>query len=95
MAASTVCLVVLARTPGHASQWTPVVLVTLVGFLLLGPYSYLAGAMSLDFGGSAVVRLRRESLTAWAIWLDGFPVTLCTHHSRIPDGRTRFFPWQA
>ncbi len=36
MTASTVCLVVLANTPGHASQWTPVVLVTLVGFLLLG-----------------------------------------------------------
>jgi sugar phosphate permease len=26
-------------------------LVALVGFLLMGPYSYLAGAMSMDFGG--------------------------------------------
>lgn len=51
MAASTVCLLLLARTPGHADPWTPVALVALVGFLLLGPYSYLAGAMSLDFGG--------------------------------------------
>ena len=25
--------------------------VTLIGFLLIGPYSYLAGAISLDFGG--------------------------------------------
>jgi OPA family glycerol-3-phosphate transporter-like MFS transporter len=29
----------------------PVLLVALVAFLLIGPYSYLAGAMSLDFGG--------------------------------------------
>jgi OPA family glycerol-3-phosphate transporter-like MFS transporter len=29
----------------------PVVLIGLVGFGLLGPYSYLAGAMALDFGG--------------------------------------------
>jgi OPA family glycerol-3-phosphate transporter-like MFS transporter len=26
-------------------------LVTLVGFLTIGPYSYLAGAIALDFGG--------------------------------------------
>ena len=26
-------------------------MVTLIGFLLIGPYSYLAGAISLDFGG--------------------------------------------
>ena len=81
MAASTVCLVVLAHTPGHASQWTPVVLVTLVGFLLLGPYSYLAGAMSLDFGG------KRGSATAAGIidgvgylagWLSGDTVARIT-----------------
>jgi sugar phosphate permease len=81
MAASTVCLLLLARTPGHASQWTPVVLVTLVGFLLLGPYSYLAGAMSLDFGG------KRGSATAAGIidgvgylagWLSGDTVARVT-----------------
>jgi sugar phosphate permease len=81
MAASTVCLVLLARTPGHASQWTPVLLVTLVGFLLLGPYSYLAGAMSLDFGG------KRGSATAAGIidgvgylagWLSGDTVARIT-----------------
>ena len=81
MAASTACLVALARTPGHASQWTPVVLVTLVGFLLLGPYSYLAGAMSLDFGG------KRGSATAAGIidgvgylagWLSGDTVARIT-----------------
>jgi OPA family glycerol-3-phosphate transporter-like MFS transporter len=35
---------------GRASVW-PVVLVTAVALLMLGPYSYLAGAISLDFGG--------------------------------------------
>ena len=81
MAASAVCLVFLARTPGHANQWTPVILVTLVGFLLLGPYSYLAGAMSLDFGG------KRGSATAAGIidgvgylagWLSGDTVARIT-----------------
>jgi sugar phosphate permease len=32
-------------------QLVPIVLVALVGFLLLGPYSYLAGAVALDLGG--------------------------------------------
>ena len=35
---------------GDASRG--VFLVGLAGFLLIGPYSYLAGAISLDFGGS-------------------------------------------
>jgi sugar phosphate permease len=81
MTASAICLIVLARTPGHASRWTPVILVTLVGFLLLGPYSYLAGAMSLDFGG------KRGSATAAGIidgvgylagWLSGDTVARIT-----------------
>jgi OPA family glycerol-3-phosphate transporter-like MFS transporter len=40
---------------GHAhfggSQSLPVFLVAAVAFTLIGPYSYLAGAISLDFGG--------------------------------------------
>ena len=81
MFASAMCLVLLARTPSHASQVTPVVLVALVGFLLLGPYSYLAGAMSLDFGG------KRGSATAAGIidgigylagWLSGDTVARVT-----------------
>lgn len=81
MGACTICLVVLANTPGHASQSVPVVLVALVGFLLLGPYSYLAGAMSLDFGG------KRGSATAAGIidgvgylagWLSGDTVARIT-----------------
>ena len=83
MGLCVVCLAMLARTPGHGNQWTPVVLVALVGFLLLGPYSYLAGAMSLDFGG------KRGSATAAGIidgvgymagWLSGDTVARITVH---------------
>ncbi len=51
MALCAVCLVAIARTPAHSGEVRAVMLVTLAGFLLLGPYSYLAGAMSLDIGG--------------------------------------------
>ena len=44
-------LVVLAQIKTHTIAFIPVTLVALVAFLLIGPYSYLAGAMSLDFGG--------------------------------------------
>ena len=64
MMASTVCLVALGVMSANNSPWVPVALVTLIGFLLLGPYSYLAGAMSLDFGG------KRGSSTASGI-IDG------------------------
>lgn len=50
LAAGAVCLFFLAQVPGHGEPWIPVALVALIGFLLLGPYSYLAGAMSMDFG---------------------------------------------
>jgi sugar phosphate permease len=52
LASATACLFLLAQVPGTVNPWIPVGLVTLVGFLLLGPYSYLAGAMSMDFGGA-------------------------------------------
>ena len=41
------------------------ILVSIVAFLLIGPYSYLAGAISLDFGG------KRGGATACGI-IDGF-----------------------
>jgi len=34
-----------------AAHFLPAFLVGLVGFLVIGPYSYLAGAIALDFGG--------------------------------------------
>jgi OPA family glycerol-3-phosphate transporter-like MFS transporter len=84
LGASCLCLVLLANAPGHARQSAPVVLVAAVGFLLLGPYSYLAGAMSLDFGG------KRGSATAAGIidgvgylaagWLSGDTLARITVH---------------
>ena len=65
MTGCTVCLLLMGRVPDHAGEWAPTVLVGLVGFMLLGPYAYLAGAMSLDFGG------QRGSATAAGI-IDGF-----------------------
>jgi len=51
---------------GHftGSPMLPVLLVSLIGFVLIGPYSYLAGALSLDFCG------KRGSATAAGI-IDG------------------------
>ncbi len=65
MTGCTVCLVLMGHVPDHGGGWAPTVLVALVGFMLLGPYSYLAGAMSLDFGGE------HGSATAAGI-IDGF-----------------------
>jgi len=48
---AAVALFVLASLPREAPQSLPVVLVALIGFAIIGPYSYLAGAMALDFGG--------------------------------------------
>jgi sugar phosphate permease len=44
-------LAVLAWGQFGGSKGVPTALVMLAGFLLIGPYSYLAGAVSLDFGG--------------------------------------------
>lgn len=48
---TTGALMVLAWGNFGRSQLAPVALVTLVAFVMIGPYSYLAGAISLDFGG--------------------------------------------
>lgn len=48
---AVVALLGLGFANFHGSKLTPVLLVTAVAFLMLGPYSYLAGAMALDFGG--------------------------------------------
>jgi len=46
-----VTLLALAYVNLGSSKAWPVLLVALVAFLMLGPYSYLAGAIALDFGG--------------------------------------------
>jgi len=45
-----IALLVMAFTDFRSSTG-PVWLTALIGFLMIGPYSYFAGAMSLDFGG--------------------------------------------
>jgi OPA family glycerol-3-phosphate transporter-like MFS transporter len=46
-----VALFVLGQINFGSSRTLPVGLVTLVAFLMIGPYSYLAGAIALDLGG--------------------------------------------
>jgi OPA family glycerol-3-phosphate transporter-like MFS transporter len=58
-------LLLLAFGGFHGSTAIPVALVTLVAFVMIGPYSYLAGAISLDFGG------KQGSATASG-FIDGF-----------------------
>ncbi len=58
-----IATVVLLLLLAHSRLW-PVGLVAATGFALLGPYSYLAGATSLDFGG------QRASATTCGI-IDG------------------------
>jgi OPA family glycerol-3-phosphate transporter-like MFS transporter len=48
---ATLALFLLASLRASAPHDVPVALVALVGFAIIGPYSYLAGAIALDFGG--------------------------------------------
>lgn len=57
-------LLVMGHAPLGGSQLLSMVMLGTVAFLLLGPYSFLAGAISLDFGG------KRGSATASG-WIDG------------------------
>src|SRR5258706_431162 len=52
LVATAVALAFLAAAPaGLTSAAVPLVLIGVVAFCLLGPYSYLGGAFALDFGG--------------------------------------------
>jgi OPA family glycerol-3-phosphate transporter-like MFS transporter len=51
MMLTALVLLVLAYGGFGGSKIAPVALVAVVAFLMIGPYSYLAGAISLDFGG--------------------------------------------
>jgi len=48
---TTAALAVLGLADFGGSRLAPVVLVALIAFVMIGPYSYFAGAISLDFGG--------------------------------------------
>jgi OPA family glycerol-3-phosphate transporter-like MFS transporter len=51
LAATAAALLAMATLPPAVSTSVPLVLIGIVAFCLLGPYSYLAGAFALDFGG--------------------------------------------
>jgi OPA family glycerol-3-phosphate transporter-like MFS transporter len=51
MVLAGVALLVLGYGDFAGSKLWPVMLVTAIAFVMLGPYSYLSGAISLDFGG--------------------------------------------
>ena len=79
MAASVglVPVLLLMSQPG-GGHWLPLALISLVGLLLLGPYSFLAGAMSLDAGGrqgaataSGLVDAVGYAGATGALWLTG------------------------
>jgi len=50
-ASAAALLALTAIPPGHNASSLPVVMIGVVFFTLLGPYSYLGGAFALDFGG--------------------------------------------
>jgi OPA family glycerol-3-phosphate transporter-like MFS transporter len=64
LALTSVALVLLGQSRFGGSQVWPVALIAGIGFVMIGPYSYLAGAIALDFGG------KRGSATAAGI-IDG------------------------
>jgi OPA family glycerol-3-phosphate transporter-like MFS transporter len=51
LALAGVALLILGSGLMEGSREWPVILVAVVGFLIVGPYSFLAGAVALDFGG--------------------------------------------
>jgi OPA family glycerol-3-phosphate transporter-like MFS transporter len=57
-------LLMLGYMPFHGSSVLAVVVLSLVAFLLIGPYTFLGGAIALDFGG------KKGSSTACG-WIDG------------------------
>ena len=58
LTAAAAALFVLAMIHrGGTGAMSPIVLIGVVAFCLLGPYAYLGGAMALDFGGKAAAAL--------------------------------------
>jgi MFS transporter, OPA family, glycerol-3-phosphate transporter len=48
---ASAALFMLGMLPFGGSRMIPTTLVALIGFLMIGPYAFLAGAIALDFGG--------------------------------------------
>lgn len=45
------CLLALWALPAQTGAVAPVLLISLIGFLMIGPYAFLSGAISVDLGG--------------------------------------------
>lgn len=72
LAMSAVALAILTSIPRTVSASVlPLSLVGLVAFCLLGPYSYLAGAFALDFGGKQAAAAS-SGIIALRWYVDGF-----------------------
>jgi hypothetical protein len=54
-------LVLTSLRAGASDSKTPLVWIGVIAFCLLGPYSYLAGAFALDFGG------KQEGAASWGL----------------------------
>ena len=53
LGATTLSLLILMSIHADAAaSWLPVIVIGVIAFCLLGPYSYLGGAFALDFGGA-------------------------------------------
>jgi MFS transporter, OPA family, glycerol-3-phosphate transporter len=48
---SLAAIFILARMEAPASPVVPLILISAIGFLILGPYAFLTGAISVDLGG--------------------------------------------
>jgi OPA family glycerol-3-phosphate transporter-like MFS transporter len=50
-ATAAALLLLVSLRSGASGSWLPLIAIGTIAFCLLGPYSYLAGAFALDFGG--------------------------------------------
>ncbi|RDC61842.1 hypothetical protein AHMF7616_00431 [Adhaeribacter pallidiroseus] len=79
VASLLLALVLGLMAAGFTGEYLPLVFISLTGLLLLGPYSFLAGAMSLDAGGHKGAATAAGLVDAvgylggtLALWLTGF-----------------------
>ena len=69
-------------------------LVALVGFVIIGPYSYFAGAMALDFGGKQGRPLPPASLMALATSAEFCRATRWLAFLSLPVGKAHSLFWE-
>jgi hypothetical protein len=92
LALATLALFLLASLRASAPHYVPGALVASVGFVIISPYSYLAGAMAPGFGGKQHPPLP-ASLMALATWVEFCRVTrwLAFRSLRASKAPSRFW----